>query len=177
MGHIIIISLNTVIFVNSSRKTHQCVRVQEHALLELRQTPAVQLCERDAQLGTCQQRQIGRILRVQHVHLLHHIEQAGELGAHRRRDAGRDQHGQLVFGRGFLQRIANDEGAQRVRIVGGQRDPREFCGEHSVNICGLIVKRSCSIYHSDNQIQHNFGRALVRTSLDFTQFLREHMHA
>lgn len=42
--------------------THQGVSVQEHTLIELNESPAVQLGECDAQFGTREQGQIGTIL-------------------------------------------------------------------------------------------------------------------
>lgn len=74
----------------------------------------MQLRKGDAQLRSGQQRQISRIFRVQHVHLLHQIESGGQFDAHRRRHAGRDQHGQLMLGGRLLQRVGDDQGAQRV---------------------------------------------------------------
>lgn len=107
--------------------TNQSVRVKKHALLELRQSPAMQLRKGDAQLRSCQKRQISCIFRVQHVHLVNQIECGGQFDAHRRRHAGRDQHGKLMLSGRRLQGVGDDQGAQRVGVVGGQRNPSKVC--------------------------------------------------
>lgn len=56
----------------------QGVRVQEDALLVLREAPAVQLCECDAQLGTLQQGQVAFVLRVEQVDLLDQVEHCAQ---------------------------------------------------------------------------------------------------
>ncbi len=48
---------------------HQCIGVKEDGLLEPREPPAVQLGECDAQLRPLQQRQVGRVLAVDHAHV------------------------------------------------------------------------------------------------------------
>lgn len=113
------------------QSNYQGVRIDKHTFGILRESPAMKLGECDAQLGTLQQRQIGGILRVQHVDLAHQIECGIQFDAHSISDAGRDQRNQLVFGGHFLQRVGYDQGAQCVRIICSQRHPSEFC-EHSL---------------------------------------------
>lgn len=58
---------------------HEGVRVQEDALVEVGETPAVQFGEGDAQVGTREQRQVHSVLRVQNVHKVHLIENCLQL--------------------------------------------------------------------------------------------------
>lgn len=94
--------------------TYQCVGIEEDALLELQQSPAVQFGECNAQFGTRQQRQISGVFRVQNVNRFDDIVDVLQSLAHGLRDARRDEHGQLVDGVNALQRVRDDQRAQSV---------------------------------------------------------------
>jgi len=54
--------------------TYQSISIQEDALGILRQAPAVQLCERYAELGSTQQRQVCSVLTVQDINDCDEVE-------------------------------------------------------------------------------------------------------
>ena len=60
-------------------KSYQCVSIQEDALAELSESPTMELCEGDPQVGSGQQSQVDRVPTVQHAHLFDHIKYAGQL--------------------------------------------------------------------------------------------------
>lgn len=56
--------------------THKCVSIQKDTFAVLGQSPAVDLSEGDAELGTSQQGQVETVLTVHHIHhddLIKHI--------------------------------------------------------------------------------------------------------
>lgn len=45
-------------------------------------------------------------------------------------------------GRGALQRVCQDERPQRIRVVGGQSDPREVCNSVPIRLINMHNVRS-----------------------------------
>jgi len=58
---------------------YQRVGVHEDALGVLRQSPALQLGEGEAQLRSTEQLEVGRVLTVQNVHVHHRVERVQQL--------------------------------------------------------------------------------------------------
>lgn len=101
-------------FLVRSYFTYQCVGIEEDALFELQQSPAVQFGECNAQFWTRKQRQISGVFRVQNVDRFNEIVDVLQALAHGLRDARRDEHSQFVDGVNALQRMRDDQRAQSV---------------------------------------------------------------